>query len=161
MCADSHPEASRSRKDSSKRTSRERPASQAVDFEFLNFSHPSDAKASRARRTVRSHVTRQQHHKEHLAAARRSQSVPQVEVSSTSSQQTGLPRLETRSSYPSQSFERSAHFISQSDRSPSTVSTSASPHQQSPVAPLSRIDLLEVFPREWNSSIHTVLEHCK
>ncbi|KAK4895059.1 hypothetical protein LTR49_028323 [Elasticomyces elasticus] len=34
-----------------------------IDFPFLNFSHPSDAKASNARKTVRSHVTKQQHQK--------------------------------------------------------------------------------------------------
>lgn len=51
-----------------------------VDFQFLNFSHPSEAKESRARRTVRSHVTRQQHQREHAAAAaRRAQSAPQID----------------------------------------------------------------------------------
>ena len=47
------------------------PQSSQLGFEFLNFTHPSDAKASLARRTVRSHVTRQQHQKEHAAAAAR------------------------------------------------------------------------------------------
>ncbi|KAF2863567.1 hypothetical protein K470DRAFT_210331 [Piedraia hortae CBS 480.64] len=46
-----------------------------MDYQFLNFTHPSDAKAQVARRTVRSHVTRQQHQKEQaLQAARRASS---------------------------------------------------------------------------------------
>lgn len=134
-----------------------------VGFEFLNFGHPSDAKASRARKTVRSHVTRQQHQREQIAAAaaRRSRSVPQSpELSRTH----GLPaRLVHTISDPSTlqpGAERPALrlAISSPEPSPSTVySASASPTK----SPYARVDPWELYPHEWHSSINFLLDYCK
>jgi len=53
-----------------------------VEFQFLNFSHPSEAKTSQHRRQVRSHVTRQQHQRDNAQKeARRTQSLQAEEVS--------------------------------------------------------------------------------
>ena len=128
-----------------------------IDFQFLNFSHPSEAKASRARRTVRSHVTRQQHQREHAAAAaRRAKSVPQpdVELEQGPSQivhaatfPPNRPTLElpTRPGAP-----RAA-----SDASSQSPSPTGSPMRSAE----SRIDPYEVYPQEWHPYLQTIMVH--
>lgn len=45
---------------------------ESIDFRFLNFSHPKEAKNAQTRRDVRSHVTGVQHAKQRKAAAEQS-----------------------------------------------------------------------------------------
>jgi len=135
-----------------------------VNFEFLNFSHPSEAKASGARRTVRSHVTRQQHQKEQqAAAARRTISSPQVAESASSATRPSLLPTHAASS-PGRRPSPGAsphHHTSGSEAASSVASTSGSP-LQSPIHPSPvQIHPFDVYPVQWHSSIPIVVEHCK
>ncbi|PSK43734.1 Kinesin-like protein unc-104 [Elsinoe australis] len=153
-----------SAKASGKAASPERPPSQHIDFEFLNFSHPSEAKASRARRTVRSHVTRQQHQREQqaAAAARRTRSFPQGSDPDAARRP---PRLRTHHtiSVPDEvpKVDISPLRSSRSEPSSSVASTAPSP-LQSPSGSLSgsaQLDPYDLYPPEWHSSISIVIDH--
>ncbi|KAF2725485.1 hypothetical protein K431DRAFT_215635 [Polychaeton citri CBS 116435] len=152
----SAPATGRSDTSSSSKTSSPTEQNKAqIDFQFLNFSHPSEAKASRARRTVRSHVTRQQHQREQAAiAAKRAKSIeessPQAE-SSSSAQQAGPARTSSHST-PTRSLELPVRTVP-SQGSPE--STSSSPINEE----LERINPLEVYPTEWLPYIPRILEH--
>lgn len=122
-----------------------------IDFQFLNFSHPSDAKASRARRTVRSHVTRQQHQREHAAAAaRRAKSFPQPEAEP---EDLPAPRATHAATFPSNrpTLElptRTGPVASSSDASSQSPSPTGS---GSPMPSFERrIDPSDVYPEEWH-----------
>ncbi|GAB7337694.1 hypothetical protein MBLNU457_g2980t1 [Dothideomycetes sp. NU457] len=133
-----------------------------VNFEFLNFSHPSEAKASGARRTVRSHVTRQQHQKEQqAAAARRTKSSSQVcESSSLAARPSVLPTYAASSPgrRPSPGASPLQH-TSGSEAASSVASTSGSP-LHSPIHPSPvQIHPFDVYPVQWHSSIPIVVEH--
>ncbi|KAK5164082.1 uncharacterized protein LTR77_010173 [Saxophila tyrrhenica] len=133
----------------------------ATDFQFLNFSHPSDAKDSRARKTVRSHVTKQQHQREHAAAAaRRTQSFPQPE-DRVETDDIPAPRPHA-ATYPSNRpamddpdmdmplpLSRITGSPEESSQSPSPIS---SPSEQ-------RIDPSTIYPAAWRSSLNTVTEY--
>lgn len=127
-----------------------------IDFQFLNFSHPSDAKASGTRKAVRSHVTRQQHQREHAAAAaRRAKTFPaadtepddaavQVVASSPLERPVGL-EIPVRAVGTASSTEGS---------SPSpTPSGSASPMYRSE----SQIDLSDIYPDEWHPYLPRIM----
>ena len=138
----------------------ERPAGQ-INFEFLNFSHPSDAKASRARRTVRSHVTRQQHQKEqHAAAARRSRSLPQIAEASSTSRP---PHFETHVSFSS--TEASSESVPlrrmDSEAASSARSTTESPLQSPMITSPARIHPFDIYPPEWHASIPFIVDYCE
>ncbi|KAF2221604.1 hypothetical protein BDZ85DRAFT_19049 [Elsinoe ampelina] len=147
----------------------ERPPSQQIDFEFLNFSHPNEAKASRARRTVRSHVTRHQHQREQQqaqAAARRSRSFPQAATSPDLGRRP--PRLKTSHTIGipgemSPRPETSPMRSSRSAPSSSVTSTSASPLQSpTPSGSLSgpgQLDPYDIYPPQWHASISLVIDH--
>jgi hypothetical protein len=128
-----------------------------IDFQFLNFSHPSEAKASRARKTVRSHVTRQQHQREHAAAAaRRAKSFPQPEDERELDEH---PPLRTHAA----TFPANRPTLelpsgpSQSISSPEASSQSPSPIG-SPSYPFERgIDPKELYPLEWHPYIPRVI----
>ena len=167
-----NPSSSSSVRKSGKRTpSTDRPSTDRtgnVDFEFLNFSHPSDAKASEARRTVRSHVTRQQHQREQssIAAARRTKSLPQ-----TTGEQRARPTsqaLTHAASYPSPrtSTATEALTIQTSGSEASSYTSSIHSRTASPASPVKTLigwdqTLLESYPGDWHSSIPVVMEHCK
>lgn len=114
----------------------ETPRSQ-IDFQFLNFSHPSDAKDSRARRAVRSHVTKQQHQREHaLQAARANQSVTTA----------GPATL------------RSGPMATMSPAgSPDSASQSPSPTASPTYAPERRLDFTELYPEAWHPYIPPIM----
>lgn len=141
------------------------PLSQQVDFEFLNFSHPSEAKASRARRTVRSHVTKHQHQKEQFAAAaaRRSKSLPQGNEPNSGRK---TPRLRTyhttATSTPEETFsERYSPQRPTSQSDPSSSVASIDSPLQSPMRPPStQLDPYEIYPPQWHASIRPVIDHC-
>ena len=133
-----------------------------VNFEFLNFSHPSDAKASGARRTVRSHVTRQQHQKEQqaAAAARRSKSVPKTAEASSDWRP---PPLVTHLSFPSTdaSYEQTSFQRLESEAAWSATSASASPIHSPMVTPPARVHPFDLYPPEWHESIPDVINYCE
>ncbi|PNS17871.1 Protein EFR3 [Sphaceloma murrayae] len=144
------------------RASPDRPSSQQIDFEFLNFSHPSEAKASRARRTVRSHVTRQQHHREQqAAAARRTRSFPQ----STSPAISRPPRLRTSQTIaiPDHTIDPNIPSLRTSKSAPSSsVASSAPSPLGSPsdsVTGSMNLDPYEVYPPSWQPYISAVFDH--
>lgn len=128
-----------------------------IDFQFLNFSHPSDAKGSRARRTVRSHVTKQQHQKEHAAAAaRRAKSYPQPDGPPEADDlPTSRPHAATfPPERPALTLpEGPTSIISQED----IVSPSPSPTGSSPMATDQQIDPREVYPADWHPYLPKIL----
>ena len=131
-----------------------------IDFQFLNFSHPSEAKASRARRTVRSHVTRQQHQREHAAAAaRRAKSMPQSDaeqeeppnpIQHAATFPSNRPTLElpTRPGASTAGSDASSHASSQSP------SPTGSPMVYNPER---RIDPYDMYPSEWHPYLPAVM----
>ena len=130
-----------------------------IDFQFLNFSHPSDAKASRARRTVRSHVTRQQHQREHAAAAaRRAKSFPQPEVEQ---EELPAPRATHAATFPSNrpTLELPTRPGPAGPAASSSDASSQSPSPTgSPMHPFERrIDPSDVYPEEWHPYLPRIM----
>lgn len=128
-----------------------------LDFEFLNFSHPSQAKGSRARKTVRSHVTKQQHQKEHAAAAaRRAKSYPQPD-GETSGDSPPAMRAHAATFPPNRPTlelpSRSGPIASGSEQS----SQSPSPLNSPSSATDRQIDLYDLYPEEWHQSLPIVM----
>ena len=128
-----------------------------IDFQFLNFSHPSDAKASRARKTVRSHVTRQQHQREHAAAAaRRAKSYPQPAPETESEPE--APRRPHAATFPPDRptldppTHSGAATSSEEASSPSPSPTGSPKHQ-----PEKQIDPADVYPEEWHPYLPRIL----
>lgn len=126
-----------------------------MDWQFLNFTHPSEAKTSQHRKKVRSHVTKQQHQREQaLTAARRTQSyLPETESEDPPPQRahaattpSNRPTLSELSRDSAQSTVRSPE--------PSSPSPSPSPTAQSPQH---RIDLNEIYPEEWHPYVDRIL----
>lgn len=146
---------------SSKRSGKRPPSTEhsgnQVDFEFLNFSHPKDAKHSQARRTVRSHVTKQQHQKEQqqaAAAARRTRS-----HGAEGQQDPERLKLLTHSvSDPTTKAESSQHAIL---KSPETSSSQASSYSTPLQSPTGRINPVDLYPPEWHHSVHILFDNCK
>lgn len=126
-----------------------------IDFQFLNFSHPSEAKASRARRTVRSHVTRQQHQREHAAAAaRRAKSVPQPEgemedIPGPRAHAATFPPNRPTLELPSQAGPAPA-LSDASSQSPSPTGSPMDRQEQ-------RLDPFEVYPEEWHPYLQGIM----
>ncbi|KAK0882159.1 hypothetical protein LTR87_004114 [Friedmanniomyces endolithicus] len=142
----------------------EAPRSQ-IDFQFLNFSHPSDAKASNARKAVRSHVTKQQHQKEQkLQQERRAKSLQGT--SSEPGQRLPLRRAHAGSFPPERPasidlpilpIQRSAGGSLASSPGALSASSSGSP-AASPTRPLERrIDPSELYPEAWHSYIPRIM----
>jgi hypothetical protein len=128
-----------------------------LDYQFLNFSHPSEAKASRARRTVRSHVTRQQHQREQAAAvARRSQSQQALET------QKDLATAPQRSHAATDPPKPSASVVTPESSNQSSSSPGGSPSPASPTpspleSPERRVNISEVYPHRWISEMPRVM----
>ena len=133
----------------------ETPKSQ-IDFQFLNFSHPSDAKGSRARRTVRSHVTRQQHQREHAAAAaRRAKTFPQTDAEPDEASSSTAHSSSIATERPTTlELPRRPHLAASSTET-SASSPSPSPTESPVYRPHRRIDPSDVYPEEW----HPYLPH--
>ena len=128
-----------------------------IDFQFLNFTHPSEAKGSRARRTVRSHVTRQQHQKEHAAAAaRRAKSFPQADT-----EPDDLPSGPTHASTFPPERPTTLQLPTSSAIAASSASSSQSPSPTGPSSPMyqptTRINPSDVYPEEWHPYISRVM----
>ncbi|KXS94899.1 hypothetical protein AC578_1665 [Pseudocercospora eumusae] len=121
----------------------------SIDFRFLNFSHPQDARNAQTRRNVRSHVTTEQHKKQRQRAAEQARRAQQA-----SSDQLPSPTL----SVP---FDRTP-----SAGSPGHSETeTSSPETSSPASPagsptaVTRINPTEVYPEDWHASLRPVMNH--
>lgn len=127
-----------------------------IDFQFLNFSHPSDAKASRARRTVRSHVTRQQHAREqqHRAQSYHGQASEPAQVPESSRRHavTMPSQRPTTLELPESSRMNFPLALSLEDSSPSP-----SPLVSPSYSPGDRVDAADVYPEAWLPHIPRVL----
>jgi len=139
------------------------PTKNQIDFQFLNFSHPSEAKASRARRTVRSHVTRQQHQREHaLQAARRAKSYQGSEPQPEEHPPLRRSHAQTFPSNAPTSLELPGPLPTEPSSSPEASSGSTSPSASSITASStfaqeSGIDPSEVYPEDWHPYISRVM----
>lgn len=139
-------------------------------FQFLTFSHPSEAKALNARRTVRSHVTRHQHQlKDNLAACsygrrvggdpaklRRTSSSSSTTPSIRISMRDTLTRSESRDSREASGSP--PKMISQSPMASSAAI--ASPWQSRNGYTSLYINPHDLYPSEWQSSIPLIMENC-
>ncbi|KAG9670338.1 hypothetical protein KCU99_g8612, partial [Aureobasidium melanogenum] len=122
-----------------------------MSFQFVNLTDPSDTKDQKVRRAIRSHVTKQQHQKaEQLAAARRSNSDPQL--LGTSSAQISQGRAHA-ASYP---MSRPTSSDQQSPVSPTSGSDMSS-FSSTPQYPM--IDVSQVYPAQWLPYLNQILEH--
>jgi hypothetical protein len=129
------------------------PSEPAMSFQFVNLTDPSDTKDQKVRRAIRSHVTKQQHQRaEQLAAARRSNSDPQL--LGTSSAQIAQGRAHA-ASYPS---SRPVTSDRQSPVSPAS-SSDVSSFSSTPQYPM--IDVSQVYPAQWLPYLNQILENCK
>ncbi|TKA55294.1 hypothetical protein B0A55_12882 [Friedmanniomyces simplex] len=161
------PATSRSEPSSSGKASspQEAPRSQ-IDFQFLNFSHPSDAKASNARKAVRSHVTKQQHQKEQkLQQERRAKSFQGV---SSDPEQRPPPRRQHAGTFPPERpttidlpilpIQRNAGGSLASSPEALSASSSGSPAASPIHPPERRIDPSELYPEAWHLSIPRIMD---
>lgn len=124
-----------------------------VDWQFLNFTHPSEAKTSQHRKKVRSHVTKQQHQREQaLTAARRTQSYP-PETESEDPPPQRAHTATTPSNRPNLSELSSGQSIIKMEE-PSSPSPSPSPTSYSP---RHRVDLNDIYPEEWHPYVDRIL----
>jgi len=140
----------------------ERPTGQ-INFEFLNFSHPSDAKASGARRTVRSHVTRQQHQREQhaaAAAARSSRLQPQNPEASFISRP---PRFETHLSISSTEGSAEASPLQRRDSEAVSLarSTTESPLRSPNMTIPAHVHPFDIYSPEVRGSIPYIVDYCE
>ena len=128
-----------------------------VDFQFLNFSHPAQAKALGARKAVRSHVTKQQHQREHAAAAaRRAKSFPppenqlNIDLSPITRQHAAtFPTNRPALHVPSPSSQYAVSWDATS-RSPSPLTSPS--YVTSP-----RLDLSTIYPEAWQPYLGVVV----
>ncbi|KAK3677640.1 hypothetical protein LTR78_002490 [Recurvomyces mirabilis] len=133
-----------------------------IDFQFLNFSHPQDAKASNARKAVRSHVTKQQHQKEQkLQQERRAKSFQGSSSSSSSAaaadlEPTPLSRRPHAETFPT---ERPTTLelptgTSAGPSSPEMSSAASSPTHLSD----RQIDPYALYPELWHPYIAQIMD---
>lgn len=142
---------------------REETAKNQIDFQFLNFSHPGDAKASSARKAVRSHVTKQQHAKEQrLQQERRTQSYQGKILESEPQAATTQPRPHAETSPPArpttlEMLTRAARPSLSLKSSPESSSTSRSPSASPTSPPQQILDYTELYPPDWVPYVHPLL----
>lgn len=127
-----------------------------VDWQFLNFTHPSEAKTSQHRKKVRSHVTKQQHQREQaLTAARRTNSYhPDTEMEDPPPQRahaattpSNRPQLSELQGDRPQQLSLESPEVSKSP-SPSPSPTGYSPHA---------VDLNDLYPEAWHPYVPRIL----
>jgi hypothetical protein len=138
----------------SKASSPTEPPKSQIDFHFLNFSHPQDAKASNARKAVRSHVTKQQHQREQkLQQERRAKSFQGT--SSESPDLAAQPRRAHAETFPAER-PTTLELPLQSSGGPS--SPEASSVASSPTLPTdSQVDLSTLYPEQWYPFVQPIL----
>lgn len=114
-----------------------------IDFRFLNFSHPQEAKNAQTRRNVRSHVTTKQHERQRQRVAE------QARVRQPGDQQVPSP---STSGPGAQRTSTSSPAVSETDTSSPETSSPVSP-----TAPPVRINPLELYPQWWHPSLRPVV----
>jgi len=136
----------------------ETPTKAQIDFQFLNFTHPSDAKASGTRKAVRSHVTKQQHQKEHAAAAaRRAKTFPRAD------NEMDEAMIPSRSATPStrpMTLELPRRDSPAIMRISSTTASSPSAVPSGSVSPAplqGSLDVNDVYPQEWHPYLPRIM----
>lgn len=114
----------------------------SIDFRFLNFTNPADARNAQTRRSVRSHVTTKQHEKQRRAAAAQARRTTDqyAEGSSSSSLRPPMSRSTSIGSPDSE-----------------TSSPDDSPTSPSPATSLVRLNPLEVYPQDWHPYLRPVM----
>ncbi|KAK5711494.1 hypothetical protein LTR17_018369 [Elasticomyces elasticus] len=133
-----------------------------TDFPFLNFSHPLDAKASNARKTVRSHVTKQQHQKaQKLQQVRRTKSLQGV-ASESDQRPPRRPHAETVLPNPTTVIDLPIHnsaggsSVSSPDRA--SASPSNAPAPSPTYQPQQRVNPAELYPEAWHPYIPRIID---
>jgi hypothetical protein len=128
-----------------------------TDYQFLNFTHPSEAKASGARKTVRSHVTRQQHQREHAqAAARRAKSFPQPEDVETKDEPP--PSRPHAATFPANRPALEVPSSStQSTSSPEGSSQSPSPSNSPMHGEQRAVSIADYYPQDWLPDLRNIV----
>ena len=118
----------------------------------LFSSHPEDAKDQKSRRTVRSHVTRQQHHREQQVAAafRRSNSAPQSRETDQLLNPEGRVQAIVVNSERPRSGSRKPR--------PNPISSSSSPEGSILSVPL---EPSHYYPAHWLPYISAILDQCR
>ena len=130
---------------------KEAPNKSQIDFQFLNFSHPSEAKASGTRKAVRSHVTKQQHQREHAAAAaRRAKSSSRAETDPDDAGAQATERSMTTESQ-SRSIVTATRTESSSPSSTPSGATSAMYRSENQLNPS------DIYPEEWHPYLPHIL----
>ncbi|KAK4499934.1 hypothetical protein PRZ48_008120 [Zasmidium cellare] len=118
---------------------------ESIDFRFLNFTNPADARNATIRRSVRSHVTSKQHEKQRKAAA--AQARRTTEQYAEGAGPSGLRPT----------MSRSTSSIGSPDTE--TSSPEESPTSPNPGSPLVRLNPLEVYHEEWHPYLRPVMDH--
>lgn len=129
-----------------------------IDFQFLNFSHPSDAKTGKTRKAVRSHVTKQQHQRENAAAAAAARRAKSYQAT-PSDREDAPPQRAHAATFPSarpSSIEPPAPILSTTESSEAS-SRSPSPAASPTDAPRRRIDPSDIYPEEWRPYLHRIM----
>lgn len=127
-----------------------------IDFQFLNFSHPSEAKASNTRKAVRSHVTKQQHQREQAAAvARRTKGSSSAEAEVEDS---ATPRVAMYPSNQPMSLDLPPRAFG---REGSMEGSSPSPSPSGSTSPMQRfesqIEPSDIYPESWHTYLPRIM----
>ena len=123
-------------------------AVESIDFRFLNFTNPKDAKDASTRRSVRSHVTSKQHEKQRKRAAAEQ---AQRDQQASSPDGVASPTLHVPDSRRTSYVESSGPSETSSPEDSSSGTPATSP------PPLTRINPLEVYPEEWHPYLRPIM----
>ncbi|EME39605.1 hypothetical protein DOTSEDRAFT_66568 [Dothistroma septosporum NZE10] len=123
---------------------------ESIDFRFLNFTNPKDAKDASTRRSVRSHVTSKQHEKQRKRAA-----AEQARRDQVASSPDGFvsPTLQVPDSRRTSYVESSGPSETSSPEDSSPAPSASSP------PPLTRINPLDMYPEEWHPYLRPIMDH--
>ncbi|USW57573.1 Putative fungal transcription factor [Septoria linicola] len=120
-----------------------------IDFRFLNFSHPQEAKNAQTRRNVRSHVTTKQHEKHRQRVAEQARQTQQDSRQPSPTSSVHISRTSSGNS-PAQSLSEPETSSPEASSSPSSPTGTTGP---------TRINPLQIYPEAWHSSLRPVMDH--
>lgn len=123
-------------------------AVESIDFRFLNFTNPKDAKDASTRRSVRSHVTSKQHEKQRKRAA-----AEQARRDQQASSPDGL----ASPAIPVPDSRRTSYVESSGPSETSSPEDSSPAHSASSPPPPTRLSPLEVYPEEWHPYLRPIM----
>lgn len=125
-----------------------------IDFRFLNFSHPQEAKNAQTRRNVRSHVTTKQHEKHRQRVAEQARQTQQDSRQPSPTSSVHISRTSSGNS-PAQSLSEPETSSPEASSSPSSPTGATGP---------TRINPLQIYPEAWHGSLRPVMvslrKHC-